>query len=110
METVVFVIAFVLLSVAVVMLVLGRNAVRALKQEIESLPRNVDTTLRDELRRHRGETSESVHRFGDSLVQAQTALGQTQAQQIEKLRVALERQVEALRTAVTDRLGEITDD
>jgi len=110
METVVFVIAFVSLSVAVVMLVLGRNAVRALELEIESLPRNVDTTLRDELRRHRGETSESVHRFGDSLVQAQTALGQTQAQQIETLRVALERQAEALRTAVDARLCAIQDD
>jgi DNA recombination protein RmuC len=110
METVVFVIAFVSLSVAVVMLVLGRNAVRALELEIESLPRNVDTTLRDELRRHRAETSESVHRFGDSLVQAQTALGQTQAHQIETLRVALERQVEALRTAVDARLRAIQDD
>ena len=110
METVVFVITFVSLSVAVVMLVLGRNAVRALELEIESLPRNVDTTLRDELRRHRAETSESVHRFGDSLVQAQTALGQTQAQQIETLRVALERQVEALRTTVDARLRAIQDD
>jgi len=110
METVVFVITFVSLSVAVAMLVLGRNAVRALELEIESLPRNVDTTLRDELRRHRAETSESVHRFGDSLVQAQTALGQTQAQQIETLRVALERQVEALRTTVDARLRAIQDD
>src|SRR5262245_38452666 len=110
METVVFVIAFVSLSVAVAMLVLGRNAVRALELGIESLPRNVDTTLRDELRRHRAETSESVHRFGDSLVQAQTALGQTQAQQIETLRVALERQVEVLRTAVDTRLCAIQDD
>ena len=37
METVVFVIAFVSLSVTIVMLVLGRNAVRVLGLGIESL-------------------------------------------------------------------------
>ena len=78
METALFVVAFVSVSVAVVMSVLSRKDVRSLGTDIESLPRKMDATLRDELRQHRAEASESVHRFGDSLVQAQTALGQTQ--------------------------------
>ena len=110
METALFVVVFVSLSVAVVMFALSRKAVRSLGSEIESLPRKVDATLRDELRQHRTEASESVHRFGDSLVQAQTALGQAQAQQIETLRAGLERQVEVLRTTVDDRLRAIQDD
>jgi len=110
MEIVVFIAAFVSLSVAVVMLGLGRKAVRSLGHEIDSLPSKVDATLRDELRHHRTEASESVHRLGDSLVQAQTALGQAQAQQIETLRAGLERQVEVLRTAVDDRLRAIQND
>jgi DNA recombination protein RmuC len=110
METVVFVAVFVSLSVAVVILGLSRKAVRSLGNEIESLPRKVDATLRDELRHHRTEASQSVHRFGDSLVQAQTALGQAQAQQIETLRAGLERQVEVLRATVDDRLRAIQKD
>ena len=110
METGLFVGAFVLLSVAVVMLALSRKAARSLGNEIESLPRKVDATLRDELRHHRTEASESVHRFGDSLVQTQTALGQAQARQIETLRAGLERQVEVLRTTVDDRLRAMQDD
>jgi len=110
MELAVFVVAFVSVSIVVVMIALGRKAVRSIGRDIESLPRTVDVTLRDELRHHRAETSESVHRFGDSLVQAQTALGQTQAQQIETLRAGLERQVEALRTTVDERLRAIQDD
>ena len=110
MELAVFVVAFVSVSIVVVMIALGRKAVRSIGSDIESLPRTVDVTLRDELRHHRAETSESVHRFGDSLVQAQTALGQTQAQQIETLRAGLERQVEALRTTVDERLRAIQDD
>ena len=110
METALFVVAFVSVSVAVVMFALSRKDVRSLGNEIESLPRKVDATLRDELRHHRTEASESVHRFGDSLVQAQTALGQAQAQQIETLRAGLERQVEVLRTTVDDRLRAIQSD
>jgi DNA recombination protein RmuC len=110
METVVFVAVFVSLAVAVVLLGMSRRAIRSLGSEIESLPRKVDATLRDELRHHRTEASESVHRFGDSLVQAQTALGQAQAQQIETLRAGLERQVEVLRTTVDDRLRAIQKD
>jgi DNA recombination protein RmuC len=110
METVVFVVAFVSVSIAVVIFALSRKAVRSLGSDIESLPRKVDATLRDELRHHRAEASESVHRFGESLVQAQTALGQAQARQIETLRAGLERQVEALRTTVDDRLRAIQDD
>ncbi|HVQ15941.1 MAG TPA: DNA recombination protein RmuC, partial [Vicinamibacterales bacterium] len=52
----------------------------------------------------------SVHRFGESIVQSQTALGQTQAQQIERLRAGMERQVEALRTSLDDRLRAMQDD
>ena len=110
METVVFVVALVSLTVAVVMLAFGKKAVRSLGNEIDSLPRKVDATLRDELRHHPTEASESVHRFGDSLVQAQTALGQAHAQRIETLRAGLERQVEALRTTVDGRLRSIQDD
>jgi DNA recombination protein RmuC len=110
METIVFVVALILLSVTAVVLALNRKAVRALGGEIESLPRQVDTTLRDELRNNRAETSESIHRFGDSLVQAQTSLGQAQARQIETLRAGLERQVEALRTTVDDRLRGMQQD
>ncbi len=110
METALFVVVFVSVSVAVVMFALSRKDVRSLGNEIESLPRKVDATLRDELRHHRTEASESVHRFGDSLVQAQTALGQAQAQQIETLRAGLERQVEVLRTTVDDRLRAIQSD
>ena len=110
METALFVVAFLSVSVAIVMFALSRKDVRSLGNEIESLPRKVDATLRDELRHHRTEASESVHRFGDSLVQAQTALGQAQAQQIETLRAGLERQVEVLRTTVDDRLRAIQSD
>jgi DNA recombination protein RmuC len=106
----VFVVAFVSLSVAGLMLVLGRAAVRSLGSDIESLPAKVDCTLRGELRQHRAETSESIHRFGDSLVQAQSSLGQAQARQIETLRTGLERQVEALRATVDDRLRAMQDD
>ena len=110
METALFVVAFVSVSVAVVMSVLSRKDVRSLGANIESLSRKMDATLRDELRQHRAEASESVHRFGDSLVQAQTALGQTQAQQIETLRAGLERQVDALRVTVDERLRTMQDD
>ena len=110
METALFVVAFVSVSVAVVMSVLSRKDVRSLGTNIESLPRKMDATLRDELRQHRAEASESVHRFGDSLVQAQTALGQTQAQQIETLRAGLERQVDALRVTVDERLRTMQED
>jgi DNA recombination protein RmuC len=78
--------------------------------QIESLPRNVDATLRDELRHHRAESSESVHRLSDSLVHAQTSLAQAQAQQIDTLRAGLERQVQALKTTVDDRLRALQDD
>src|SRR5262245_44699349 len=110
METALLVVAFVSLSVAVVVLAINRKAVRALGIKLESLPRTVDLTLRDELRHHRAETSESVHRFGESLVQSQTALGQAQARQIETLRAGLERQVDALRTTVDDRLRAMQGD
>ena len=109
METALLVVAFVLVSVAV-MSALSRKDVRSLGTNIESLPRKMDAALRDELRQHRAEASESVHRFGDSLVQAQTALGQTQAQQIETLRAGLERQVDALRVTVDARLRTMQDD
>ena len=110
METALLVVAFVSVSVAVVMSVLSRKDMRSLGTNIESLPRKMDAALRDELRQHRAEASESVHRFGDSLVQAQTALGQTQAQQIETLRAGLERQVDALRVTVDARLRTMQDD
>ena len=110
METLAFVVAFVSLAAAAVLVAHNKKAVQTLGSDIASLPRKVDTTLRDELRHHRAETSESVHRFGDSLVQAQTSLGQAQAQQIETLRAGLERQVEALRTTVDDRLRAMQDD
>ena len=110
METALLVIAFVSLSVAVVVLALNRKAVRALGSELESLPRTVDRTLSDELRNHRAESAESVHRLSESLVHAQTSLAQTQAQQIEALRAGLERQVEGLRTTVDERLRAIQDD
>ena len=110
MEIVVFIVALVSLSVAVVTLAFGKRVVRSLGAGIDSLPHKVDATLRDELRHHRTEASESVHRFSDSLVQAQTALGQAQAQQIETLRAGVERKVEALRSTVDDRLRAIQDD
>src|SRR5262245_35569486 len=110
METALFVVALVALSVAVVVLALNRKAVRALGSEMEALPRNVDATLRDELRHHRAESSESVHRLSESLVHAQTSLAQTQAQQIDTLRAGLERQVQALKTTVDDRLRAMQDD
>ena len=110
METALLVVALVSVSVAVVMSALSRKDVRSLGTNIESLPRKMDATLRDELRQHRAEASESIHRFGDSLVQAQTALGQTQAQQIETLRAGLERQVDALRVTVDARLRTMQDD
>ena len=110
METALLVVAFVLVSVAVVMSALSRKDVRSLGTNIESLPRKMDAALRDELRQHRAEASESVHRFGDSLVQAQTALGQAQAQQIEMFRAGFERQVDALRATVDERLRTMQDD
>ena len=110
METALFVVALVSLSIAVVLVAANRKAVRALGGQIESLPRNVDATLRDELRHHRTESSESVHRLSDSLVHAQTSLAQAQAQQIDTLRAGLERQVQALKITVDDRLRAMQDD
>ena len=110
METALFAVALVSLSIAVVLVAANRKAVRALGGQIESLPRNVDATLRDELRHHRAESSESVHRLSDSLVHAQTSLAQAQAQQIDTLRAGLERQVQALKTTVDDRLRAMQDD
>jgi hypothetical protein len=49
MELAVFVVAFVSVSIVVVMFVLGRKVVRLLGSDIESLSRKVDVTLRDEL-------------------------------------------------------------
>ena len=110
MEILVFIAVVVSVSVAVVMARLNGKAVKSLGGEIEALPRKVDTTLRDELRHHRAEASESVHRFGDSLVQAQTALGLELARLFETLRGGLARQVAALRTTVDDRLRAMQDD
>jgi DNA recombination protein RmuC len=104
------VVAVLGLSAAVVVLVVNRRPVGSLSTEIESLPRAVDAMLRDELRHHRDETSQSIHRFGGSLVQAQTALGQSHAQRVDALRAGLERQVEALRTTVDDRLRAMQED
>ncbi len=110
METALFAVALVSLSIAVVVLALNRKAVRAIGSELESLPRSVDATLRDELRHHRAESSESVHRLSESLVHAQTSLAQAQAQQIDTLRAGLERQVQAVKTTVDDRLRAMQDD
>src|SRR5262245_1380924 len=112
METALFLVALVALvslSIAVVVLALNRRAVRALGSEIASLPRSVDGVLRDELRHHRAESSESVHRLSESLVHAQTSLAQTQAQQIDALRAGLERQVQTLKTTVDERLRAMQD-
>jgi DNA recombination protein RmuC len=110
METVLLIVALASLSAAVVALALNRKALRALRSELESLPRSVDATLRDELRHHRAESSESVHRLSESLVHSQTSLAQAQAQQIDALRAGLERQVQALKTTVDDRLRAMQDD
>ena len=110
MGTIVLAVVCVSLSIAVVVLALSRRAVRSLGGEIESMARTVDAMLREELRHHRAETSESVHRFGDSLVQAQTSLGQAQAHQLETLRAGLERRVETLRSTVEERLRAMQND
>jgi len=110
MEAALFAVALGSLSVAIIALAMNRNAVRALGGELESLPRNVDARLRDELRQHRAESSESVHRLSESLVHAQTSLAHAQAQQIETLRAGLERQVQVLKTTVDDRLRTMQDD
>jgi DNA recombination protein RmuC len=110
MGTALFVVAVVSLSIAVVVLALNRKAVRALGSDLQSLPRSMDATLRDELRHHRAESSESVHRLSESLVHAQTSLAQAQSQQIDTLRAGLERQVQALKTTVDERLREIHHD
>jgi len=110
MEAALFAVALGSLSVAIIALAMNRNAVRALGSELESLPRNVDARLRDELRQHRAESSESVHRLSESLVHAQTSLAHAQAQQIETLRAGLERQVQVLKTTVDDRLRTMQDD
>jgi DNA recombination protein RmuC len=110
METALMIVALASLSAAVVALALNRKAVRALGSELESLPRSVDVTLRDELRHHRAESSESLHRLSESLVHAQTSLAQSQSQQIDTLRAGLERQVQTLKTTVDDRLRALQDD
>jgi DNA recombination protein RmuC len=110
MGTVLLAVACVSLSIAVVVLALSRRAARSLGSEIESLGRSVDASVREELRHHRAETSQSVHRFSDSLVQAQTAIGQAQAQQLETLRAGLVGRVEALRSTVEERLRAMQDD
>jgi DNA recombination protein RmuC len=110
MGTVLLVVVCVSLSIAVVMLACRRKADRSVGSELESLGRRMDAALREELRQHRSEASQSVHRFSDSLVQSQAALGQAQAQQIETLRAGLERQVDALRATVDERLRAMQDD
>jgi DNA recombination protein RmuC len=83
MEMVLLVIACVLLSIAVVTLAQGGSAARSAGRDIDALGRRLDGALREELRSTRQEASQSVHRLGESLVQAQTALGQTHAQQLD---------------------------
>ena len=107
MGTILLILACALLSIAVVALAVNRKASRSLGSEIA---RSVDAVLREELRQHRAETSQSVHRFSDSLVQAQTAAGQAQTQQLETLRAGLEGRVETLRGAVEQRLRAMQDD
>jgi DNA recombination protein RmuC len=96
------------------------------------LGRTLDAALREELRGSRQEASQSVHRLGESLLQAHTALGQTHAQQldtstkttaqaiaqvsslslerIDALGTSLSERVEALRTTVEERLRRIQED
>ena len=106
-----FAVALGLLSVAVIALAMNRNAVRALGSELESLPRNVDARLRDELRQHRAESSEFVHRLSESLVHTRRHRSLTRRHnRLQTLRAGLERQVQVLKTTVDDRLRTMQDD
>jgi DNA recombination protein RmuC len=70
------VVACVSLSLAVIVLALRRSMPDSLHSELTGLGRTLDTALREELRNGREESSQSVHRLGESL-------GKAQAQQLE---------------------------
>ena len=132
MEMVLLVITCVLLSIAVVALALSRGSTQSSRSDIDALGRTLHAALREEFRSTRQETSQSVHRLGESLLQAHSALGQTLAQQLDTStkttsqaiaqvsRLSLERidalgntlttNVEALRATVEERLRRIQED
>src|SRR5262245_53610295 len=128
METVVAAIALLIL-LAVVLLVMSRRTLMLIWGRVETLGREmdrVDRSVRDECRESRCETSGSVQRLGESLVQAQAAVGQAQGQQLEtfsinlsafsrsageqiaQLKGDLNQLLEASATTTTSSIGEIS--
>src|SRR3989442_1024588 len=86
MSIVVPVIACALSLAAVVLLAVSRRALMLISARVETLARDidrVDQSVHDECRESRGETSDSVQRLGESVVQAQAAVGQAHGQQLE---------------------------
>jgi DNA recombination protein RmuC len=132
MEMVLLVITCVLLSITVVALALSRGSTQSHRSDIDALGRTLHAALCEEFRSTRQETSQSVHRLGESQLQAHGALGQTLAQQLDTStkttsqaiaqvsRLSLERidavgstlttNVGALRAAVDERLRWMQED
>ena len=109
------------LSAAILVILLARKGgVPLLEQRIDGVERAVerlDRAVHDEFRQSRRESAEAVQRLSDSLVQAQSVLGQSQAHQLDgfatqllALRGGIEAKVETLRESVDQRLRDIQRD
>jgi DNA recombination protein RmuC len=112
--------ALLLAAAILVLLLTRRSGVLALEPRIDGIERSVERlnrTLQEELRHSRRESAEGVQRLSDSLVRAQSVLGQSQAQhldgfaaQLSGLRAGIETKVESLRDTVDQRLRDIQHD
>src|SRR5687768_12653844 len=109
------------LSAAILVILLARKGgVPLLEPRIDGVERAVermDRAVHEEFRQSRRESAEAVQRLSDSLVQAQSALGQSQAHQLDgfatqllALRGGIEAKVESLRESVDQRLRDIQRD
>ena len=108
-----------LCGIIAVLLVRGRDGSR-LGGRIDTMERGldrVDRTVQEESRLGRREGAEALQRLGESLVQAQSALGAAQAQQLggfvqqlAALRTGVEGRVDVLRDIVDQRLRQIQQD
>ena len=108
-----------LCGIITILIVRGRGASR-LTGQMDTVERGldrVDRTVQEESRLGRREGAEALQRLGESLVQAQSALGAAQAQQLggvvqqlATLRTGVEGRVDVLRDTVDQRLRQIQQD
>jgi DNA recombination protein RmuC len=112
--------ATVLSGAILVILLARKGGVPLLERRIDGVERaleRMDRAVTEEFRQSRRESAEAVQRLSDSLVHAQSVLGQSQAHQLDgfatqllALRGGIEAKGESLRESVDQRLREIQRD